>query len=200
MIKKCWNINKKTKLGDLFTIILFVIICSFCLWLIWGLILTKPADEKFFVGGWMLIFPIVSPVYLGYIELSDIKQRYSRYRMDDTGITMFYMWNKEKHYMWDEVDEISVCDVYHSNSFSGIYTLVIRIVIGEEPNGPRNPKCKKNMFGYEKWRKNIYTYRHMNNIILLEYSEEKYLEIKNISGKEIKDYRKVYSARQIKLP
>ena len=53
--------------------------------------------------------------------------------------------------------KISVCDIWHLKSISTNtndykIVIIIRIVAGEEPDGPANPNC----YGYENWRMSEY--------------------------------------------
>ncbi len=91
-------------------------------------------------------------------------------------------------YSWDEVSEISVCDVHHA-SRGMAHDKIIRVVIGKEKNGPTNSKAPRSIGGLERWRKASYSLRHYKKIIMIEYSEERFLQIQNVYKKEIQDYR-----------
>lgn len=92
-------------------------------------------------------------------------------------------------YFWDEISEIAVCDVHHATR-SYAHDKVIRIVIGQEKNGPMNPKCSCNIVnGVEHWREASYSLRHCRKIILIEYSEERLKHIEEVYKRKIKDYR-----------
>lgn len=193
-MKRCW---KKRIFATMFLIIISLIYVFLLLWILTFLI-------KYFVEiGVCSIFAIALIAIFGLSVTEctlDVLQKNQKYAVNENGICIESLLRKRRTYRWDEVGEISVCDVYHAREQS-IYHFVIRIVIGEEPEGPRNPNCKRNLFGYEKWRKAGYGRYRMNRILLIEYSEEKYIEIAKMSNMEIRDYRRKYSdANKVILP
>ena len=112
-------------------------------------------------------------------------------RLYQATVEKFSLQNFKKKimYSWDEISEISICDV-HNAAKGHSHEKVIRVVIGYEKNGPTNYKCPRNFSGrLERWRGLMYSFLHYKKIILIEYSEERLNQIKEVCGKEIKDYR-----------
>ena len=96
---------------------------------------------------------------------------------------------KKTVYSWDEISGISICDV-HNAAKGHSHEKVIRVVCGSEKNGPTNPKCSRNFNGrLERWRQLMYSFVHYKKVILIEYSEERSNQMKEVYKNEIKDYR-----------
>lgn len=115
---------------------------------------------------------------------------YSReYSVDSKGIKIKILKKHILQYSWDDVSEISICDINLATK-SLAYDMAIRIVIGDEKNGPSNPRCTRSVInGIEHWRDQSYEIKHLRQVISVIYSDDRFREIKLLSGKEIKDYR-----------
>lgn len=203
LMRRCSNSSKVSRIMGylLYGIISYMCIhvWIFCFIKIMSIDISSIHVSDFWVAG---LFVMMTGVFLNlfYIMCIETLLGDSTYKVDESGITYCYIPKREKTYTWDKIDEISVCDVGQIECDSKSFYFVIRIVIGEETDGPKNQKCKRDIMNNEVWRKSSYQRKNRDKIIMIDYTEEKYLEIKNASGKEIKDYRLTKKAKEIKLP
>lgn len=136
------------------------------------------------LGYWLLSLLLIKASCFYYLVFSS-----RSYKFTKEGILIRNIRKKILRYSWDEISEVSVCDVHHASK-SLYHEKVIRVVIGNEENGPSNPKCSRNLLnGRERWRNASYGLRHYKKVILIEYNEERLNHIQTVSKKEIKDYR-----------
>lgn len=111
------------------------------------------------------------------------------YKVDIEGITLCYLKKIYVKHLWDDISEISVCDVHHATK-GPAFDMIIRVVIGDEKNGPSNQRCSINPFsGREHWRSDVYDLKHFRQVVTIEYEKQRLQQIKQMSNKEIKDYR-----------
>lgn len=151
----------------------------------WNIVdLRKTGVEFVDIGLWLISFCLIKASVFYYLIFSS-----RAYKVMEKGIFIRNFKRKVIEYSWDEISEISICDVHHASK-SLYHEKVIRVVIGNEKNGPSNLKCPCNLLnGRERWRNASYGLRHYKKIILIEYSEERLNQIQTVSKKEIKDYR-----------
>ena len=110
-----------------------------------------------------------------------------KFEVDAQGITIYYLSRYQVHYSWEDVTEISICDVHHTTKGPLRFDLVIRILVGTEN---KKRKSLASLLGrYETWRQGIYSMIHFRRVLLIRYSTSRLEEIRNASGKEILDYR-----------
>ena len=109
-MKKCW---KKRTSERIFVILinLFNGFFSFCyLTFVIDCLLSYEMDFWFYV---CLISPIIIISMWILIVIFDMVQKKQKYEVDKDGIYIESLLNKRRIYSWDEVSEISVCDVDH---------------------------------------------------------------------------------------
>lgn len=103
------------------------------------------------------------------------------------GITIQYADVYAKQYKWSEVSSIVICDVYHSTRSAEIYEHVIRIAIGEEPNGPTSTKKQWALSGHEKWSTYEYALAHFLTVISISFTPDRLEQVQAFSGRDILD-------------
>ena len=187
-MNKCWHskkIRRTNGVGCIFSILFSALII--------GVFLSIDDKTVFFETpllfvNWIMAFSLAA-LYLGasfFLYLIYISREYC---VAEEYLLLQNFKNKVHKYLWEEVSEISICDIHHASK-GYLHEKVIRIVIGEERNGPTNPKCPRKMgSSLERWRSASYSFIHCRNIILIEYSEEKLNQIQCVYKKEIKDYK-----------
>lgn len=111
------------------------------------------------------------------------------YAVDAIGITVCYCKFYKVKYLWANIQNISICDVNHAAKNWDVFDVVIRIALVEEKHGPFSKKQPLTLSGHERWRSFGYSLLHFEQIIILDYSEERYNNIQMLSGKTIYDFR-----------
>lgn len=176
---KCWY-SKKTRVICSLCCILFLVCATIILiglsgcstvsvWILWG---------------WLAAFGLIAlAIWNCLIFLA------RSYQVTEKVFELKNFKKKVLQYSWEEISEISVCDVHHATK-SYVHDKVIRVVLAPEKNGPTNPKCSRHVgTGLERWRDYSYSLKNYRKIILIEYSEERLNQIQEVYKKEIKDYR-----------
>ena len=183
-MKKCLYLHKST-VSRWFVLISFLIM-GLLLKLIALFAIYAPVSKLldflmcvllFFIGLALCVFGIVFLV---------IQSR--SYLVSANGITICYLNRFQKIFRWDEVSAISVCDINYAAKDSSVYDVAIRIVIGTEKYGP-NGETSFTLAGYDRWRSFGYNFIHFQNIIILDYSQERLCEIVAASGMDIHDFQ-----------
>lgn len=113
-----------------------------------------------------------------------------KYEIDSNGIAIYYFKKMcFKKYLWNDINNICVCDVDFAIKDRNVCSIIIRIAVEDEKYGPFSKVQKRTFYGDEKWRLGRYVYTHWRNVINLTYNKDRYDQIKALSGREITDFR-----------
>ena len=163
-------------------IIGFVLGGTFCLLGIIILIANKSNRSEALAGCLLLVtFGIVAKVYCAAVYIIDART----YTLDMDGISIRYSDTYDKHYSWKDVSSIVICDVYHSTRTTEIYEHVIRVTIGDEPDGPLSTTQQWTLSGHKKWSTYEYGLVHFQNVISISFTPDRLEQVKLLSGKDI---------------
>ena len=176
-MNKCWY-SKKQRITGYMCCVLFLV-CAVITG--YAIPIFRILPFYFFCDCLITIWLVKATVFYYLVLLS------RSYEVTEEG---FFLRNLKKivKYSWDEITEISICDVNHA-SRSSAHDKIIRIAIGKEKNGPANLNVPYSSGGLERWRKLSYSLRHYKKIIMIEYSEERLLQIQKVYKREVQDYR-----------
>lgn len=124
---------------------------------------------------------------LGFVVLAVLSyfEDDQEYFVNSWGITVYYNKSCRISYSWEDIQSICVCDIDHAAKDYNVFTVVIRLVHGEEKNGPFSENQQLDLSGLERWRSYEYNILHRKNVIIVEYSDERLKEIEDLSGKNI---------------
>lgn len=106
-----------------------------------------------------------------------------QYAVSKQGLTIRYAFGRTREYRWDEFEQVALCKV-HFNRRSGVHRVVIRCTKLLEAQGPRNTEIAN-----EKWSSELYEVRNWQDVISIEYTEERYQEFAAVYPYLIEDYR-----------
>lgn len=106
---------------------------------------------------------------------------------DVIGITLIYCNSKTTHYTWDDVADVSVCDV--NQNYGGGFDTVIRLGLNTEISGPLHTAQTLGFNGYDRWRDGWYLFSNYKKVIYLDYSDSRFEHIQKMCNKEIIDRR-----------
>jgi len=113
---------------------------------------------------------------------------YSRkFTINDDGIILTYCNSSAVIYPWKEIVDICVCDV--NQNYGGGFDIVIRLGLCRETNGPLNPQKVFSINGYDRWRNGWYLFSNYKNVIYLDYSDQRFERIQQISRRKMIDRR-----------
>lgn len=104
-----------------------------------------------------------------------------KYCVSVDGITLLYPFKYTVFHPWSEISEIGICNIHYNHRNPVTYMVAIRIVIGEEKNGPSK--------GYGPWAESYYSARHFRTIVSILHSDERLKEFEDVCPLEIIDYR-----------
>ena len=163
-------------------IIGFVLCGTFCLLGIVILIANKSNLSEAMAGCLLLVMlGIVANICCAAIYIIDTRT----FTLDKDGISVQYADIYDKHYSWSDVSSIVICDVYHSTRTTKIYEHVIRIAIGEEPDGPFSATRQWTLSGHKKWSTYEYGLSHFQTVISISFTSDRLDQVKLLSGKDI---------------
>lgn len=108
------------------------------------------------------------------------------YEIDSEGIVLRYAKLYRKRYAWNEITEISICDIHHAPKNRDSFDIAIRILVGTEDKSRES--LASILSGIDNWRSYEYEVKNFQKIIILDYSRSRVEKIREASRKEVKDY------------
>ena len=175
-MKNCYQ-EKQRNAGRPICLGLFIISFSAA---IYGIIdaLTSASITRTIIlfGAALFYLAIAMLMAMNYLEIS------RKYELSPDGITLVYPFHYTTKYSWEEIGEVAICHMHFSTrSRDAQYQTFIRIVVGEEKNGPSK--------GYGVWADSLYSTTHFLQVINIVFTEEHHAEFQSTCPFEIKDYR-----------
>ena len=152
-----------------------VVLAIFCL-------LNYPIDALLCISSGVLLLTGCSICGL-FLFLFIVLSR--EYLVDTGGITIRYFKRHSIKYPWKDVGTIIVCDVNHAPKNPDNFDLVIRMSVGAEKNGPSLNNDPMFLSSSNHWRRSEYGIIHFQKIILIEYSESRLAQIREMSQRDI---------------
>lgn len=110
-----------------------------------------------------------------------------RYSVSESGLQIKYCTGYTHFYSWSDVADLCLCDV--NQNYGGGFDIVIRLGMTGEKGGPLHPIKECAFNGYDKWRYETYIYKHYKDVIYLEYTKDRAVQIQKISGLHMVDRR-----------
>lgn len=122
-------------------------------------------------------------LFIGYMMLNwFVNER--KYCLTERGISVKYPFGIQRHYVWSDFRDITVCKVRFVPKDRHSYSVAIRCATETEYPGPRSA-----VVANEKWATEFYDTIHWKMLITIEYTDERYKEFHAICPQTIHDYR-----------
>lgn len=153
-----------------------------------AMLLMTAVNFLWICGSVKLVFPfmwIFTPFWLWLLILS--VQNYlvvsRKYTITKNALILTLSNGKTTAHPWSEISEIGICRVRYS-ARDDQHSVVFRIVIGQEPNGPASGF-------YGAWASELYELTHWKKIITIPYSDALHQQIAETVPVPLKDHRHI---------
>ena len=177
-MKKCY-FSKKHQISTTVSFILFIVMGFVTIGT--GIYILFIEPESAYVSVKLFILAV------GFFLLSFLcYAAYGReYSVSESGIAIFYFRRFKVEHPWSQIGQISVCDINYAAKADNVFDIVIRVVVGEEKDGPASNLASIPYGRHIKWRQMEYNMMHFKTIINIEYTRERLEEIQTASKKSV---------------
>ena len=172
----CWNDKKHIR--SAYEVVIFAIACF--IGVIVASLLYQKDDVRYWIACGLLFVGTGAYLYLSVLCFLITMRKYSVSRK---GIQIKYPLCRPIFYSWEEISDVSICNVHYTKKGPMRHEVVLRLVIGTEERGP-----KKGMGSWVTWG---YEMRHLKKVITLGYNSQRLLQLEKLSPLGVNDYRHI---------
>ena len=174
VMEHCWN--DKKHLCSAYEAVILAVVIFVCTIVV--LIAEWKNQWMYFLLSLFLLCGVGAYLFLCFLGLLITVRKYA---VSQHGLTIKYPLLKPFLYTWDQISEVSVCNVHYTRKGALRHEMVLRIAIGPEKNGPKQ--------GLGNWSSWEYEFFHINNVITLRYSSSRMLQLEKLCPFGVTDYR-----------